>query len=160
MIVLASFDVASSPILISNDALVNNAYVDTIIKSTTNLNHKIKPGYNFRSQKYTTFKVRFSPDADAEENKISPDTNYDVTLEDRAFLLKLISNLEIKKMATSLPVRGVGNTIIYTNKYALVTLYICDKLNGIQRIARLIMEVYIINNLKANILISTDTMTP
>ena len=141
-------------------AMANNAYVESIIDSTAKFSHDVRPGYNFRSWKYATFKVKFSPDLDAEENEVSPDTGCGVTLGDRAFLLKQIPNLEIMKMAASLPVRGVGNTIVHTNEYALVAIYVHVTLNGAPRIARLTMEVHIIDNLKANMLIGTDTMTP
>ena len=140
--------------------ITNNAYMDTIIKSTAELSHNAKPGYNFRSWKYTTMKVQYSPDSNAEESDISPDTDYGVTLGDRVYLRKYIPNLEIKKLPISIPVRGVSNKIMSTSEYAMVTVYIKDLVDGISKMACLTMEVHIVNDLKANILIDTDILTP
>ena len=137
----------------------HNAYVD-IIKSTAEPHHNTRPGYNFRSWKYATLKVSFSPDPEAEESEVSPDTGCGITLGDRAYLLKYVPKLEIKKMTTSLPVRGVGNKIIRTNEYATVSIYVRGTLDGLARTACFTMEVHIVDDLKANILIGTDTMTP
>lgn len=140
----------------------NNAYVETIIKSTAELSHNARPGYNFRSWKYATMRVRYAADPDAEESEVSPDSGCGVTLGDRAYLRKHIPNLEIKKMASSIPVRGVGNKIVSTAEYASVTIYVNGVIDGSQemRTACLTMEVHIVDDLKANILIGTDTMTP
>ena len=60
---------------------------------------------------------------------------------------------------SSIPVRGVGNKIIYSDKYAIIIIYVISLVGGITRTTYLIIEVYIINNLKANILIRTNTIT-
>ena len=78
---------------------------------------------------------------------------------DRAYLLKQVPGLEIKKMVSSIPIRGVGNKIIYLDEYVIVIIYINGIIDGIPKTAYLTMEVYIIDNLKANILIGIDTIS-
>lgn len=141
--------------------MANNAAVtDTIIESTAVVNHNAAPGYNFRSWKYATMKVRYSPDPNAEESEVSPDSGCGVTLADRAYLRKFLPDLEIRKLLSPIPVRGVGNKIVQSDEYALVTIYVTGLLNGAARKASLTMEVHIVEDLKANMLIGTDTMTP
>ena len=130
-----------------------------IIYSTIPVDCNAKLGFNFRSWKYITLKVRYLLDPTAEESDVLLDTSCSVTLEDRTYLLKQVPGLEIKKIISSIPIRGVGNKIIYLDEYAIVTIYINSIINGILRTACLIMEVYIVDNLKANILIGTDIMT-
>ena len=139
--------------------MANNAYVNTIIKSTAELSH-VRLEYNFRSWKYVIIKVRYSPDPKAEESEVSPDSNCDVTLEDRAYLLKHVSDLEIKKMTFFISIRDVNNKIVNTDEYAMITIYIKEIVNGIKRSACLTIKVHVINNLKTNILIETNIITP
>ena len=87
------------------------------------------------------------------------DTSYSVTLGDRTYLLKQVPGLEIKKIVSSIPIRGVGNKIIYLDEYTIVIIYINSIINGVSKTTYLIIEVYIIDNLKANILIKTDIIT-
>ena len=103
-------------------------------------------------------KVRYSPDG--EESELSLDTGCGVILGDRVYLLKQIPRLEIKKIASSIPVRGVGNKIIYSNEYAIITIYVTGLVGGVTRTTYLTIEVYIVDNLKANILIGTNIITP
>ena len=103
-------------------------------------------------------KVRYSPDG--EESDISPDSGCGVTLGDRAYLQKQVPGLEIKKMTSSIPVRGVGNKIVQTDEYAMITIYVTGIISGVTRTASLTMEVHLVDDLKANILIGTDTMVP
>ena len=140
----------------------NNAEAAAIIQSTAKSSQDgiARPGYNFRGWKYATLRVRYSPDSEAEESDISPDSGCGVTLGDREYLLKNVPGLEIKKMASPIPVRGVGNKIISTNEYAMVTVYVNGIMNDTARTACFTMEVHLVDDLKANILIGTDTMVP
>ena len=55
--------------------------------------------------------------------------------------------------------RGVGNKIIHSNEYAIITIYVTSLVGGVTRTTYLTMEVYIVDNLKANILIGTNIIT-
>lgn len=144
-----------------SELMANNASVaDDIIESTATMNPGGRPGYNFRSWKYATMKVRFSSDPDSEECEVSPDSGCGVTLGDRAYLWKHVPGIEIKKLASPIPVRGVGNKIVNSDEYAVVRIYVNGTVGGLTRTACLTMEVHIVDDLKANILIGTDTMVP
>ena len=143
-----------------NTPIAPNEGVDTIIQSTAELSHSDRPGYNFRSWKYATMKVRYLPDSHAEESEVSPDSGCGVTLGDRAYLRKQLPGLEIKKLASPIPVRGVGSKIVNSDEYAIVTIYVKGTIGGEAKTACLTMEVHIVDDLKANLLIGNDTMVP
>ena len=71
---------------------------------------------------------------------------------------KYILNLEIKKLPTLISVREVSNKIISISEYVIVIIYIKSLIDRIPKMAYLIIEVHIVNNLKANILINTNTL--
>ena len=138
--------------------------MNTIIEFTAELSYDVRPRYNFRSWKYITFKTRFLLDSKVEESEVLSNIEYGVILDNRAYLLKYILNLKIKKIVVSLSIRGVNNKIVYINKYALVTIYVRSIVREItktisERTTYLTIKVYIIDNLKANILIKTDIIT-
>ena len=72
-------------------------------------------------------------------------------------MLYIVSEVEIKKMILSILVRKLENRIIITDKYIILTLYIDEILNeGVSKTAYFTIEVYLINDLKANILIDNN----
>ena len=139
--------------------MINNTYMNTIIKSTAELSH-VRPEYNFRSWKYIIIKVRYSSNSKTEESEVSLDSDCDVTLKDRAYLLKHVSDLKIKKMTFFISIRDVNNKIVSIDKYAMITIYIKEIVDDMERSACLTMKIHVVNNLKTNILIETDIMTP
>ena len=66
--------------------------------------------------------------------------------------------MKIKKIIVFLLVREVKNKIVYISKYTLVTIYMRNTVHGNKRTIYLIIKVYIIDNLKVNILIDTNTI--
>ena len=66
-------------------------------------------------------KVRYSSNSKTKESEVLFDFNCDVTLRDRTYLLKHVSNLEIKKMTFFISIRDVNNKIVSTDKYAMIT---------------------------------------
>ena len=68
--------------------------------------------------------------------------------------------LEIKKITSPIPVRGVSNKIVQTDEYIIITIYIIGTISDVTRTAFLTMKVHLVNNLKVNILIGTDIMIP
>ena len=74
-------------------------------------------------------------------------------------MLRIISEVEIKKIVLSVLVRGLKNRIVITNKYMILTLYIDEILNeGVSKTACFTTEVHLINDLKVNILINNNIM--
>ena len=73
-------------------------------------------------------------------------------------MLRIVSSIEIRKMILSVPVRGLGNRIIIINKYVVLTIFVNRLIDSIIKTVYFIIEVYLIKNLKANLLISNNTI--
>ena len=148
----AVFDVAA--------LIINNADVITIIHFIAKLRDVIaKSGYNFRNWKYVIFKIRYLSDFDAEESNIFSNSECEVTLDDRAYFLKNVFELEIRKMISLISIRGVENKIVSTNKYVMMIAYINEIINNIIKTVCFTMKIYFINDFKVNILFETNIMT-
>ena len=65
----------------------------------------------------------------------------------------------IKKLTTSILVRGLKNQVITIDEYVNLISYIDNKIDNKSNIAYFITKVYLINNLKVNIFFENDTMT-
>ena len=124
------------------------------------------PGYAFRGWKYASFKLRLAKEAilapqELPESEACADTGCSVTLGDKKYVLRMVPGIEIRKMASPVPVRGLGNRIVMTDEYVILTLYI-DGIakDGTPKTACLTTEVHLIDDLKANMLIGNDTMVP
>ena len=112
-------------------------------------------GYGFRGWYYATTKVKFTLTGPL--YTICLDTGCSMSLIDRNFLLKEISEAVIRQMASSISVRGIGTINHNTHEYVLLDIYI----PGIdRRIARIRREVHIVEELRANILVGVDIMGP
>ena len=139
--------------------MVNNVKI-VIIHFIAELRDAIfRPDYNFRSWKYVTFKVRYLSDLEAEESDISFDSEYEITLNNRAYLLKNVPELKIKKMIFFISIRDVGNKIVNTNKYVIIIAYVNEIINNITKIICFTIKIHFVNDLKINILFETNIMT-
>ena len=132
--------------------------VKSVVESTITPDQSKGPGYAFRGWRYATVKVRF--DQSAEQSEVCLDTGCSATLADRGFLLQRLPNLKIQKLASPMPVRGVGNKIIKTDEFCTIKMFIDGKLNGLSTTASLTVEAHLVTDLKANMLIGTDTIAP
>ena len=63
----------------------------------------------FRRYKYTTTKVKYSSDPEVLKDNKYFDTGTSITLGDRAYIYKASIDLEVKKLATPILVRGLKN---------------------------------------------------
>lgn len=74
-------------------------------------------------------------------------------------MLRIVFRIEIRKIILLISIRDLSNRIIITNKYLIFIIYI-DYLisDNILKIACFIIEVYLLNNLKINILIKNNTL--
>ena len=70
----------------------------------------------------------------------------------------MVLRVEVKKIALSILIRGLGNRIIIINKYVILIIYIKGEYDGELRTIYFTIEIYLVNNLKANILIRNDTL--
>ena len=71
----------------------------------------------------------------------------------------MLSISEIKKIAIKILIRDLESKIYYFDKYAILIFYIKSVLfNNTRVFAKIIREIYIINDLKTNILIELNIL--
>ena len=74
-------------------------------------------------------------------------------------MLRIILEVEIKKIFLSILMRELKNRIVITNKYIILTLYINKILSeDVSKIIYFTIKVYLFNDLKTNILINNNTI--
>ena len=130
----------------------------TIVKSTAP-RLKFNDGLGFRSWHYVTAHVKLFKQADP--MPVCLNTNYSVTLIDRAFLASQCPNIKIAQMAFSLLVRGIGFNKHSILNYVLVSIYIPGTDTSGNRVKTFITrEAHVIDNFKAKILIGINIMGP
>lgn len=101
-------------------------------------------------------KVRYSSNFNVEESEVLLDFGCEVTPTNCVYLRKFLLDLEIRKLLFFISIRGVNNKIVQLDEYTLVTIYVIDLLNNVVRKVFLIIKVYIVEDLKANMLIDTN----
>ena len=138
------------------------------IKSTVSASTK-PPGYAFRGWKYASFKLRLAKEVmqegavaarDSQESEACADTGCSVTLGDKKYVLRMVPGIEIRKMASPVPVKGLGNRIVMTDEYVVLTIFVDGLVDGVARTACFSTEVHLVEDLKANMLIGNDTLVP
>lgn len=115
----------------------------------------VRNRYDFRGWHYATIEVKFTMTGPL--HTICLDTDCTMSLIDRVFLAKEIPEATIRRMASSISVRGIGTTNHSTNEYVLLDIYIPGT-DG--RIAHIQRELHIVEELRANVLIGIDIMGP
>ena len=93
---------------------------------------------------------------DAINKQTCIDSGYNITLADRLWLLALLPQVEIRKIALLLRIKGLGLLIYNTDKYILVLIFIPIIKDGVPILYRILREIYLVDNLKAYILIEND----
>ena len=151
--------VASSP--------ATQAAAATIVRSAILPDHeKDVAGFTFRNYHYATAKVRVSHDADGdkpetEEADICFDSGCPLALGDRSFMEKQPGKMEVRKLASPVPVRGVGGKIVKANEYVVTQLYIDGiTTDGKPATACVTAEIHLVDDLKANMLIGVNVLKP
>ena len=86
------------------------------------------------------------------------DSGYSVILINRAFLLEQMPNTRIYIMASLILVRGIGSNYYSINKYVLFKIYLPGKRNNKDIRVKITREAYLIDGLKAKILLSIDVI--
>ena len=87
------------------------------------------------------------------------DSRYRITLLDREQRSRFFPNAEVSKLPASIRIRGLGSATHTTNKYVTLTTYVDSKLpNSIPATAKITVEAYLVDDLKANILIGNDVL--
>jgi len=90
------------------------------------------------------------------------DTGCRVTITDRAFIKRALPGTYIRTIATLLEVTGIGKDKYKTDEYIITPLFLLGRnklsYNIITKTAP--REIYLVDSLRANILIRMDVMTP
>lgn len=134
--------------------------VPLMIESTVAPNPTKPLGYGFRGWKYATIRVSWGHSDSDDELDVCLDTGCSVSLIDRAYLKRVLPNAEIRKMSLLMPVRGVGNKVVKTDEYAIVKMYVRGSVAENPATAAITMEVHLVNDLKANLLVGNDNLKP
>ncbi len=151
-------DLPASPKSI--DTSQNTSVKDTrIIHFIINPSVDIRTGYGFRGYHYLKGKIALSLSSSL--NSVCFDTGCSVTLYDIAFFSTQAPNTPIRKMATRITVRCLGANQYATDQYAIADIYISAKDGqGQEVIVHIRREIHLVEELKANMLVGTDIMTP
>ena len=140
-------------------AHTSEAEVPKVIASDTPLATAHGPGRAFRGYQHTKADVRLT--LDAGDTEVCLDPGCPITLGDRTILAKLPDfEQRIRKQASPIPVRGYGNKITNATEYIVMDLHFPGMLGDQAVLAKISTEVHLTENLKANMLIGNDVLTP
>lgn len=147
--------------LTAETAVVNEQPV--IVESTTSISPTQGTGTSFRGFQHTKTDARFAPNA--KDSDVCLDPGSPITLGDQSLLRRCVPDFEkrVQQRASPVPVRGYGNKITNATEFIVIDLYFPGVLGTNEftpALAKVRMEVHLTNDLKANMLIGTDVLTP
>ena len=145
-----------------------------VVKATTNNKQKIVEstalptpgqgtGTSFRGFQHTKTDVHFTPEHIGDSTEVCLDPGCPITLGDRTLLRTALPDFDkrVRKQSSPVPVRGYGNKITNATEYVSMDLYFPAVLKeGTSCLAKVPIEVHLTDDLKANMLIGTDVLTP
>ena len=134
--------------------------IPELIESSVQPDASSLPGLDFRRWKYATCGVSWSQATNAPKTDVCLNSGCPVTLIDRTYLLRQCPNTELKRLATPIPVRGMGNKIIKTSDYIIIPIYIKGTVDGKTAKYKMNVEAHVVEDLQANALIANNTMKP
>lgn len=109
-------------------------------------------GLAFKRFTYAVLPCAFKPDmSDAKD--VCTDSGCSMSMIDRRFLPE---GAQIQKLPKMVPIRGIGAQIHRTDKYVPITFY----LKGEGATAAINRELHVVEDLRANMLIGSDILTP
>ena len=116
-------------------------------------------GYAFRNYHYTV--ANLSWEVNGPKHEFCTDPGCTMSVMDRNFLPK---HVEVKRMPSKIPIRGLGTDLHYSDEYAGQTFYLEGNLAGNTQntpaFAKITREVHLVDNLKAGILMGADILIP
>ena len=84
-------------------------------------------------------------------------TECDVTLADKVWILNILSEIQIRKMITSLKVKDIDSTIHEFLKFVSISIYFSElSKNDISALVFVIREIHLMNDLKIKMFINND----
>jgi hypothetical protein len=120
---------------------------------TNNLGTK----FNFRNYYFFTLAIKLNIKIKA--IIVYLNTRYFIIFINKVFLKELAPLIKIYFITTIIIIRGINSNRYFINKYILLFIFISKKRNNKDIVVKFIREVYLINNLKVKILISTDIIS-
>ena len=143
--------------MVDKNSVINafNTNSDMLIISSISKS-VLDTSFTFRNYYYAITYISWKS---AEEKKeLYADTEYIIIMVDRIFILV---NFEIRKIAIKILIRDLNSKIHHSNEYAILIFYIESILsNNTRAFTEIKREIYIIDDLKADILIRADILTP
>lgn len=113
-------------------------------------------GFAFRNYHYAITHLSWKPAGEKKES--CADAGCTMTMADRTFVP---AESQIKKMASKIPIRGLGSKIHHSDEFAVLTFYMEGVLpDGTRAFAKITREIHIVDDLKAGMLIGADILTP
>ena len=118
------------------------------------------PGLNFRSWRYTTVKALLGDSEEAEDMCL--DTGCGASLIDRDFLAQKIPGYQnlMKQKSEAIRVRDIDNAMLSSSDYLSLRFRLPGELKQMSAIASFTRHAYIVDKLKAKVLISNDIIEP
>ena len=88
------------------------------------------------------------------------DTGCTMSLVDRSFLKSLLPSVESMTLKESITVRGIGSATYPCNEFVHLSIFFQVKAKGVSRIACIKRDFYIVEKLKAKMLLGMDIIGP
>lgn len=129
-----------------------------VIRSDVDASKDVGTGYGFRGWSYAKAKVSLTEDG--EEEDVALDTGAGISLGDEDFVKRQNADLPIRKMASPITVRGLGTTQHESTDYVIASMYFSGIKDGVPTKALIQREIHLVKDLKANMLIGNDIITP
>ena len=136
------------------DALAALLSIFSLFIPTTNLNI----GFGFRNYYFLTLIIKLTESATPEP--VYMDTGCLISLIDRHFFKECCPLIRINIIASPILIRGIGSNYHSTNEYMLLEIFLLGKREGKEGLAKIIREVYLVDRLKAKMLLGTDIIGP
>ena len=92
------------------------------------------------------------------QTKVYLNSNYSIILINRVYLKKILLNAIIKKMLSLISIREVDSKIVHIDKYTQVEIYVYNTINDQVPIDIIVIKIYIVDDLKINLLIDNNIL--
>ena len=127
-----------------------------IIVSDVDFSKNVDTDHDFRNWIYARIHVIFSSTIEVES--ICLDIDVDITLCDRQFFKKQVSNVLIRIMTISISVRDLDVDKHMTVEYVILSMYFSDQKNDNSIRVKITKEIHLIDNLKTNMLFGNNVI--
>ncbi len=141
-----------------NAAVLHLPEESKIVKSTVVHSNKVT-GTGFRNWHYVVGKIMLHPQGPLRD--ICIDTGCSVTVVDKRFMEANLPHAEIRTMASPAIVKGLGKAKHEVNRFVRTSIYLPGKTDiGEPVIGELTVDLHLVDDLKANILLGMDVVGP